>query len=53
MYKEYEKPLIVTENEVADSKDRYRPWYLVSHLRKVQLAIKEDGANVMVTSTGA
>lgn len=47
MCKEYEKPLIIAENGIADSKDRHRPWYLVSHLHNVWLAIKEDKLNII------
>jgi len=46
LYKNYEKPLIVSENGIADSKDKYRTWYIVSHLYNVLKAVKEDGLNV-------
>ena len=46
LYKEYEKPLMITENGVADKKDRHRTWYIVSHLYQVSKAIEEDGLKV-------
>ncbi len=33
---EYGKPLIVTENGIADSKDNIRPYFLVSHLKVLE-----------------
>lgn len=36
----YKLPIIVTENGIADEADRYRPYYLVSHLKAVHNAIK-------------
>ncbi len=47
LYKEYEKPLMITENGVADKKDRHRTWYIVSHLYQVGKAIEEDGLKVI------
>jgi len=47
LYKEYEKPLIITENGIADSKDKYRAWYIVSHLHNTWLAVREDGLNII------
>nr|3APG_A Chain A, Beta-glucosidase [Pyrococcus furiosus]3APG_B Chain B, Beta-glucosidase [Pyrococcus furiosus]3APG_C Chain C, Beta-glucosidase [Pyrococcus furiosus]3APG_D Chain D, Beta-glucosidase [Pyrococcus furiosus] len=41
----YELPMIITENGMADAADRYRPHYLVSHLKAVYNAMKE-GADV-------
>ncbi|MBO3840342.1 MAG: beta-galactosidase BgaS [Thermoproteota archaeon] len=43
----YGKPLMITENGIADIKDKHRPWYLVSHLHNVWLAIKEDKLNII------
>jgi beta-galactosidase len=47
IYREYEKPLIVAENGVADSRDRHRTWFLVSHLHNLLKTIREDGLNVI------
>lgn len=41
----YNLPLIVTENGLADEKDRFRSRYLVSHLAQVEKA-QEDGIDV-------
>lgn len=41
----YHLPMIVTENGIADSLDRYRSRYLVSHIDQVEKAIS-DGADV-------
>ncbi len=46
LYKRYGRPIAVTENGIADSKDRHRPWFLVSNLYHLHKAMKEDGANV-------
>jgi beta-galactosidase len=35
----YHVPIVVTENGVADAADRYRGWYIVSHLQQVQQAL--------------
>jgi beta-glucosidase len=35
----YHLPIVVTENGLADAADRYRSWYIVSHLDEVQGAI--------------
>ncbi|HLI46672.1 MAG TPA: beta-galactosidase BgaS [Geobacterales bacterium] len=40
-WERYRKPIIVTENGIADAKDRYRPRYLVSHIQNVQKAFDE------------
>ncbi|KUH32194.1 beta-galactosidase [Thermococcus celericrescens] len=42
---EYGKPVYITENGVADSKDILRPRYIVSHVRELFRAI-ENGADV-------
>lgn len=42
IWSRYSKPLIVTENGIADEFDRYRPQYLISHLYAVEKALKED-----------
>lgn len=44
--KRYHKPLMITENGIADSEDRYRTAYIVSALYSINQAMKE-GANVM------
>ncbi len=44
-HEHYHLPLIVTENGIADSLDKLRPKYLVSHLYQVERAI-EDGIDV-------
>jgi beta-glucosidase len=41
----YGKPIYITENGVADADDRYRPSFLVDHLREVWRAI-QDGVPV-------
>jgi len=46
LYKEYDKPLFVTSNGIADAKDRHRAWYILSHLHNIRLAI-EEGLNVI------
>ncbi|HOL03846.1 MAG TPA: beta-galactosidase BgaS [Fervidobacterium sp.] len=38
-------PLLVTENGISDEKDKYRPFYIISHLYAVEKAI-EDGVDV-------
>ena len=35
----YKLPILITENGVADAADKYRSWYLVTHLQEVQKAI--------------
>jgi len=45
LYKEYDRPLVVTSNGIADARDRHRAWYLVSHLHNVRLAM-DDGLDV-------
>ncbi|MEO7093599.1 MAG: family 1 glycosylhydrolase, partial [Polyangiales bacterium] len=35
----YKLPIVVTENGVADAADKYRSWYIVTHLQEVQKAI--------------
>lgn len=44
-WERYKLPLYVAENGIADSSDRLRPQFLVSHIRQVQKAIKH-GVNV-------
>lgn len=40
LYRAIKKPIIITENGVADSQDRIRGFYLVSHLLAVREAIR-------------
>ncbi|WP_457753215.1 beta-galactosidase BgaS [Thermococcus sp.] len=42
---EYGKPIYVTENGIADSKDILRPYYIVSHIAEIERAI-ENGFDV-------
>jgi beta-glucosidase len=35
----FQIPIVITENGVADAADRYRSWYIVSHLDEVQAAL--------------
>lgn len=39
--KRYQKPIYITENGLADSKDQYRAWYIQEVLRYALEAIKE------------
>ena len=41
----YSLPMMVTENGIADDMDRYRPGFLISHMKMIERAIK-DGAGV-------
>ncbi len=41
----YGLPMMITENGMADEADRYRSYYLVSHLRAIHSAI-EAGADI-------
>ena len=41
----YGKPVVITENGIADADDDQRPAYLVAHLRQIQRAIS-DGVDV-------
>ena len=45
-YNLYRRPLMVTENGIADSKDEKRSSYLLSHLREIHKAVTEDGVPV-------
>jgi len=45
-YKLYRRPLMVTENGIADAKDEKRSDYLISHIREIYKAIVEDGVPV-------
>ncbi len=45
LYERYKKPIIITENGIGDHEDRYRPTFLIAHLRAVEKAI-EEGCDV-------
>ncbi len=45
LYERYKKPLLVTENGIGDHEDRYRPTFIVAHLKAIEKAI-EDGLDV-------
>ncbi len=42
----YNKPIIVTENGMADEKDKYRSLYIIFHMYAVEKAI-EEGINIL------
>jgi beta-glucosidase len=44
--RQWDKPVLVTENGVADKADRYRAQFIVAHIQEVKRAIT-DGADVM------
>ena len=39
--KKYDKPIIVTENGLADGNDKYRGWFILETLKNVLKAINE------------
>lgn len=39
--KKYNKPIIISENGLADSQDRYRAWFIANSLRSISNARKE------------
>ena len=41
LYRRYRKPIYITENGIADSEDRLRSWFIISHLYRVYKAIRE------------
>lgn len=43
--KKYNKPIYITENGLADGKDRMRPWYIYTMIKEVHKAIT-DGVDV-------
>jgi len=43
--KKYDLPIYITENGIADSRDKYRRQYIVDHLRELALA-KEAGVDI-------
>jgi beta-glucosidase len=42
----YAKPILVTENGIADKDDKYRAPFIVAHIRQIKRAI-DNGANVI------
>jgi beta-glucosidase len=44
--KQWNKPILITENGIADKSDKYRAQFIVSHLRQVRRAI-DNGANII------
>jgi beta-galactosidase len=46
MMSEYGKPMLVTENGVADAEDRLRPQFLSGHLRELDGAINKEKLDV-------
>ncbi|HBT25275.1 MAG TPA: beta-galactosidase [Pseudothermotoga sp.] len=44
-WQKYKKPIYITENGVADIKDIYRPYYIVSHLSVIEKLI-ENGLDI-------
>jgi beta-glucosidase/6-phospho-beta-glucosidase/beta-galactosidase len=42
----YDKPILVTENGIADKHDRYRAPFVVAHIQQIKTAI-DNGANVI------
>lgn len=46
LYKRYNKPILITENGVADSKDQYRKWWIEQTLEGMQKAMK-NGVNLI------
>jgi beta-glucosidase/6-phospho-beta-glucosidase/beta-galactosidase len=45
--KQYNKPIIITENGIADKSDKYGAQFIVARLRQVRRAIN-DGANIWI-----
>ena len=45
VWKCYGKPIIITENGIADRNDRYRPQFIIDHVDQVMRA-KNDGTDV-------
>ncbi len=41
----YHKPIIITENGIADATDRLRPSFIIEHIREIQSAIR-DGVDI-------
>ncbi len=45
LHKRYNKPIYITENGVADRKDKYRPFYILTHLVALWKA-QQEGVNI-------
>jgi len=45
-YKKYRRPIMITENGMADAKDTRRKEYLLSYLQELHKAIDQDGVPV-------
>jgi len=45
-YEKYRRPIIITENGIADAKDEKRRSYLMQYLQELYKAINEDGVPV-------
>lgn len=41
LHKTYNRPILISENGIADSQDRYRAFYMLTHLTAVAKAIEE------------
>lgn len=46
VYEKYRRPIIITENGMADAEDTRRKDYLLTYLRELHKAISEDGVPV-------
>jgi beta-glucosidase len=44
--RQWDKPILIAENGIADKSDKYRAQFIVAHLRQVRRAIN-DGANII------
>jgi len=40
LWSRYQVPMVITENGIADAADKYRSWYIVTHLQEVQSALQ-------------
>ena len=40
LYRKYKKPILITENGVADAQDEYRKWWITETLTAIQSAMK-------------
>ena len=45
-YEKYRRPIIITENGIADAKDEKRRSYIMQYLQELHKAISEDGVPV-------
>jgi len=46
VYNRYRRPIMITENGIADAKDEKRSDYLLRHLEEVHKAVAEDGVPI-------